>query len=313
MKASTRYGVTNPTRSNRRTLVVSLVVSLITLVFAAPVRTSAQLSPLDPPDIGCQVFFSDALILSVCGGGWGGAPNGFVIQWQKQTDRVDFGWPDNGATPSPSFCEATFTGDQYHLMMGQCISLQFGKNPISGPGVTSTCTNAEPLLCNTEYVFRSKALGGPTMSESGWIGDLRCSTDYNCNNPGPSPGTGGEGEGCTLTQGYWKNHPNAWPVTTLTLGTVSYSQSQLLQILNRPVRGNGLVSLAHQLIAAKLNVANGANGTAVAQTIANADALIGNLVVPPVGNGSLSPSSTSSLTGALGDFNEGTTGPGHCD
>jgi len=283
----------------------------MTLVFASPVRTSAQLSPLDPPDIGCQAFFSDALILSVCGGGWGGAPNGFVIQWQKQSDRVQYGWPDNGAPASPSFCQATFTGTQYELHMGQCISLQFGKNPFNQPGVMSTCTNAEPLLCNTEYVFRSKALAGMNMTESPWIGDLRCSTDYFCNTPGPSPPP--QGEGCTLTQGYWKNHPNAWPVTSLTLGTVTYTKSQALQILDRPVRGNGLVSLSTQLICAKLNIANGASGAAVAQAIANADAMIGGLVVPPIGNGYLSPSSTDGLNNTLTSYNEGTTGPGHCD
>src|SRR5688572_23676843 len=61
--------------------------------------------------------------------------------------------------------------------------------------------------------------------------------------------------GCTLTQGYWKNHPEAWPVASLELGSVTYSKAQLLSIFRTPVSGNGLVSLAHQLIAAKLNVA----------------------------------------------------------
>ena len=37
---------------------------------------------------------------------------------------------------------------------------------------------------------------------------------------------------CTLTQGYWKNHASAWAVTSLTLGSVSYDQQQLLDILN---------------------------------------------------------------------------------
>jgi hypothetical protein len=127
------------------------------------------------------------------------------------------------------------------------------------------------------------------------------------------------GEGCTLTQGYWKNHggtgpqADAWPVNNLTLGSVNYTQAQLLAILGTPVKGNGLISLAHQLIAAKLNVAAGADDTDIATAIGNADALIGALVIPPVGSGSLSTSATSSLTGALGAFNEGTTGPGHCD
>ena len=73
-----------------------------------------------------------------------------------------------------------------------------------------------------------------------------------------------------------------------------------------------MIALAHQLIAAKLNVANGADATAVAQAISDADALIGALVVPPIGAGFLAPSVTSALTTALANYNEGATGPGHC-
>jgi hypothetical protein len=102
-------------------------------------------------------------------------------------------------------------------------------------------------------------------------------------------------------------------VAGLTLGTVFYTQAELLQILNTPVSGNGLVSLAHQLIVAKLNIANGANSGTVAATIAAADAQIGALVVPSVGAGYLSPASTSSKTQILDDFNNGIIGPGHCE
>ena len=44
-----------------------------------------------------------------------------------------------------------------------------------------------------------------------------------------------------------------------------------------------------------------------------ADALIGGLVVPPVGAGSLANATTSALTNTLSDYNEGKTGPGHCN
>jgi cysteine-rich repeat protein len=115
-----------------------------------------------------------------------------------------------------------------------------------------------------------------------------------------------QAEDCTFTQGYWKNHAEAWDVTSLTLGGTPYTQAQLLSILRTPVRGNGLVSLAHQLIAAKLNLANGADDADIADEIAAADALIGSRVVPPIGSGYLSPSSTSSLVGALDGFNNST-------
>ncbi len=120
--------------------------------------------------------------------------------------------------------------------------------------------------------------------------------------------------GCTLTQGFWKNHASNWAVTSLTLGTVTYTQAQLLAILNQPVKGNGLVSLAHQLIAAKLNVANGATCNTVAKLIKDADAIIGALVAPPVGSGALSTSSVGTLVNGLDNFNQGLLAncPGHC-
>ena len=111
--------------------------------------------------------------------------------------------------------------------------------------------------------------------------------------------------GCTLGQGYWKNHPGQWPVTQLQLGNVTYNQQQLLSILNNDDRLNGLVSVAHQEIAAKLNIASGADGSCVAQTLADLDALIGDRVIPPVGTGYLIPRVTSSYVNTLTRYNEG--------
>ena len=122
--------------------------------------------------------------------------------------------------------------------------------------------------------------------------------------------------GCTFTQGFWKNHPNSWPVQTLKLGTVTYTKAQLISILNTPVGGNGLISLSYQLIAAKLNIASGASVPPdVSSAIAAADALIGGLVVPPVGSGFLSPSATDTLTTTLDTYNNGLAagGPAHCN
>jgi cysteine-rich repeat protein len=112
--------------------------------------------------------------------------------------------------------------------------------------------------------------------------------------------------------GFWKNHTDVWPVSSLTLGSVSYSKEELLSILQSPVAGNGLIQLAHQLIAAKLNGAQGADSSSVSGAIADADALIGSLVVPPIGGDALRPGTTSALTSALDSFNSGLTGPGHC-
>jgi len=87
----------------------------------------------------------------------------------------------------------------------------------------------------------------------------------------------------------------------------------LAQLLGEPVAGNGLISLAHQLISAKLNVANGVPAGTISAAIVAADNLIGALVVPPVGSGMLATSATSSLTTQLDNYNKGLAGPPHCN
>ncbi len=127
--------------------------------------------------------------------------------------------------------------------------------------------------------------------------------------------------GCTLTQGYWKNHESevaALVPGTLLLGSTGYSSSQLLSILTTPTGGNALIILAHQLIAAKLNVLNGASNTPIATTIQQADQAIGSLVVPPVGSDDVSPSSPlgqtmTSLSTILDSYNNGNLGVPHCE
>jgi hypothetical protein len=71
-----------------------------------------------------------------------------------------------------------------------------------------------------------------------------------------------------------------------------------------------LVQLAHQEIAAKLNIANGADGSCVAQVLTAADALIANLVIPPVGSGHLG---ANAYVRTLGTYNKGDLCVPQCD
>ena len=123
------------------------------------------------------------------------------------------------------------------------------------------------------------------------------------------------GNGCTLTQGGYKNNFNFKVVASagVTLGTRKYTPAEVNTILGTPVRGNGLVSLAHQLIAAKLNIYYGAVAPqSVLSAITSADAMIGQMVVPAVGTDYLLPSATANLTSTLDAFNNGKLGPQHC-
>lgn len=78
---------------------------------------------------------------------------------------------------------------------------------------------------------------------------------------------------CPDGQGYWKNTAE-WPVVEIIIGGQIYSQAELLIILNTPSEGDASLILAKQIIATKLNIANGQDPTIVQGVIDQADALL---------------------------------------
>lgn len=126
-----------------------------------------------------------------------------------------------------------------------------------------------------------------------------------------SPRFTAQQEDCTLTQGFWKNHEDAWLVEELLLGDVTYTKDELLAILGTPPRGDATYILAHQLIAAKLNVASGADPTAIESAVAEGDAW---LVANPLGSKPKGEARAAGLdlAATLDGYNNGVTGPGHC-
>jgi hypothetical protein len=273
---------------------------------------------MSTPTITCGTSTQTSIQITVAAGATG-APAGFSLQWitadayAAGPDGIlgtldDNTWP---ASDAAGLCKASFSGNanlsNYNLAAGESVTVRVGEFLFDN-GASTNCGDA--LVCGTDYVFRCFAHASSTLQRSDFTANLACST-LDC----------GSGGTCTLTQGYWKTHgpiptgnnSNEWDVASLTLGTVLYTDLELQAIFDMPAGGNGLIALAHQLIAAKLNIANGADGTAVDGAIAAADALIGGLVIPPVGTGSLPSSATSALTNTLASYNEGAIGPGHCE
>jgi len=85
---------------------------------------------------------------------------------------------------------------------------------------------------------------------------------------------------------------------------------QLITILNTPVNGDASLDLAHQLIAAMLNLANGSNPSPISSTISDANGDLGTGTIPE----GIDPSSTlgADMTGdasTLDSFNEGNFTP----
>jgi len=120
--------------------------------------------------------------------------------------------------------------------------------------------------------------------------------------------------GCTLTQGFWKNHPEAWPVEMLTVGGVGYMKADLIGLLATPPRGDATYIVAKQLIAAQLNVLNGADAASV-----GADVVINEAEawLIAVGLGSWPTGAQREvgiqLAEQLDAFNNGLSGIPHCD
>ena len=76
---------------------------------------------------------------------------------------------------------------------------------------------------------------------------------------------------CTGTPGYWKNHPDAWPVEELTIGGSPFDKDYLLDIFNTPMNLDKRLKLFHHLVAAKLNVLRGASYEGINDAITAAD------------------------------------------
>lgn len=281
---------------------IALILTTATLATASIAR--AQGAP-DPVSIQAVDAGHGKIRLTVTAGP-SGAPDGFEVCWMEASLFNSYGnvWPppwvrgegwDNyvGVGTLNTWGQSSVN---FKLAPNQTLDIEVG-DTYDETGVTGT--RMSELTDGASYALCAYAIGSAGGPGSALSVTLSQSTTI-------------QGSNCTFTQGYWKTHASAWPVLSLTLGTVTYTQSQLLSIFNAPVVGNGLIALAHQLIAAKLNIAAGADPSPVVAAITAADAQIGGLVVPPVGSGSLTTASTSAKSQSLDDFNNGVIGPGHC-
>jgi hypothetical protein len=287
---------------NRR---YQLLVLVTAIAFAFPLAAHAV--QYDTPTLESYVQGHGKIVIVITAGA-SGAPAGFRVQWMKQADYAANGneWY---AAPNEFMSEAIFMGQPtLNTWNGQLTS--FCLEPEADAAVeigdlfdeTGLSTSVSAILeleAETQYVFRACANGDGAADDSDWTITTMLFTDYNRN--------------CTNGPMYWRNNRGAWyPVFTMTLGTVTYSKLELLDILDEQAEGNGLVMLAHQMIAVELNLAHGADPQDVEDALAQAHLLVGNLVVPPVGSGYIEPTTASPITQVMDDYNQGVIGPGHC-
>lgn len=259
---------------------------------AAGSSAAQKIGDLGAPALSATGSTATTITIEVCAADTG-APAGFSLQWAAVADPAD-AWPE-------TTCGASFSGNakdsRYALAAGECVEVEAGAF-VQDAGFSTDC--GAPLVCGTTYLFRAFAHATNDYYRSDFTTPIDASTAA-C-----------EPEECTLTQGYWKTHAEALP-DALALGERTYTKEELLSVLWTEVEGNGLLTLAHQLAAAKLNGLAGATTEDVEQAIADADALIGALVAPPVGEDWLATADTSDLVDALAAFNQGEAGLPHCE
>jgi hypothetical protein len=278
-----------------------LVAILLVVSIGWAERALAQAS-VDTPILRVVATSRVSAQLEVVAGA-SGAPSGFTLEWMKQSDLDRLGgWPDYA---DPALVTAVFYGlptlnpstGSYTLPANGPVQVEVG-DLFDETGVRTN--NLAELPSGEDYVFRVRA------QPAGGLGASTYSPESRARTIAVPP------VNCTYSPGYWKGHPEAWPVGFLLVGTVGYSAAQLRSILDGPAHGNGLVILAHQVIAARLSIASGADPSPVSAALAQADALIGSLVVPPVGGGSLDPDLVLAAKDLLDSYNNGRLGVPHC-
>jgi hypothetical protein len=136
--------------------------------------------------------------------------------------------------------------------------------------------------------------------------------------------------GCTLTQGYWKTHSVYGPAkkadptwlaasgsvwdTGFNQDSVFYNSGQTYyQVMwTTPKGGNAYYILAHQYIAALLNIRAGAGTTPAVVAALNYAQTFFQTYTPTSSLSKATRSDAIAAAGTLGSYNEGLIGPGHC-
>jgi hypothetical protein len=130
--------------------------------------------------------------------------------------------------------------------------------------------------------------------------------------------------GCTLTQGYWKTHSeygpapydSTWALLLNGADTPFFLSGQTwYQVFWTAPAGNVYYNLAHQYMAAYLNVLNGASPDAAQASLNSATALFNKYTPAQVAvlkSTNAVRKQFINLNTILDAYNNGLIGPGHC-
>ena len=178
-----------------------------------------------------------------------------------------------------------------------------------------------------------------TFTYTRYVGSYLVCGDYTVDNTASfvandSGATGSDGwtvnvhvpcvNGCTLTQGYWKTHSSLGPApyddtwAQLSNGANTpffLSGKSWYQVFWTPPAGNAYYNLAHQYMAVRLNILNGADAAAAQATLNSATTLFNTYTPAQVAvlkSTNAVRKQFVNLAAILDSYNNGYIGPGHC-
>ena len=219
---------------------------------------------------------------------------GDVVAWFAGTIPADKIIPVNTSTPVPIQFQFTPGGDfDWTVTIDTTAQLDASLQSVS----------ATLDFSNSVVTTYDAPAGTTTYSGSGTFPGTH---PFNEIPPPPGPFK------CPVEQGVWKN-ASSWPLTSVALGTQSYTRAQALNILQNPGSGDASLILAVQLIAAKLNVANGSDPAPINASIAAADTALGAFAgaLPyKIKTSSAAGSTMTSLAATLQSYNRQLLTPG---
>jgi hypothetical protein len=249
-------------------------------------------------------------------GAVGGGSDTADVIWGDPTDLVDECIEVSDTNDTGGVLPDTVCATVDDLPVTFKYSLDFGANP-NADVVLECGENSHPNTAS--FVTTNDDNDTGATGESTWTVDAEVACE----------------DGCTLTQGYWKTHSHNGPAPEddawFALGDVDndgtsegadepffLSGKTYYQVLWTPPAGNVYYVLAHQYIAAQLNILNGADVPVGVQTAFDSATALFETYTPaqvaaakgPTGNTLRSMFTSAAMI--LDDYNNGLTGPGHC-
>jgi hypothetical protein len=203
--------------------------------------------------------------------------------------------PASAQTPAP--CPSGGTcGIVFNDTNGNGI-LDAGETAIQGYDVTAcvVCNGSDSVTTTTDmngvFVFppelglpstftiylviptgtQASMLGTDNVGVSNGAGhsvEIGATLGSNANDFGFTPTVAQPGTG---TPGYWKNHPDAWPDPSITVGGVTYTVAQAISWLNKTGKDK-TVTMFQSLVSAMLSVKIGNDGSCINTSIAQGNA-----------------------------------------